>query len=104
MVRRRLASFPDAFPPLDRRVVERLHPRDDSSGAAALDFWGEYPAVHTNGHLRPARKFRILAFALRGCMACARSGCQMYVHRRLSAFAIAERRRRPEGVGGAPGA
>src|SRR5215472_16151101 len=102
MVRRWFASFPDAFPSLDCRVVERLPSGGDSPAAAALNFWSEDPSIHTNGHLLPVTKFRILAFVVRGCMACVRSGCYMYVPRRLSAFAIAAQRRRPEGGAGEP--
>src|SRR5215472_13627853 len=96
MVRRRLASFPDAFPPLDRRVAERLHSCAGYPAATALDFWSEDPSIHANGHLLPASKFCVLAFAFCWGLARVRSDCQMYVHRRLSAFAIAARRRRPE--------
>src|SRR5271169_2835100 len=102
MVRRWAASFPDALPYLDCGVAELFAPGANPAGTAALNFWTRYRAVNANGRLLANQQFRVLAFAFWGCVAGARSGGQVHVRGRLSAFAIAARRRRPTRVAREP--
>ena len=63
MVRRRLASVPDALPALEGCLAERLILAMLVSAASALDFWCEHSSFYRHGDLLAIAQFGVLAFA-----------------------------------------